>query len=228
MSQINLYSKIMRSWKILLKKYRQRTRREFAREKSSLLEEIVRLSGNLDLDAVRTYVSEVEEAMKEVFPRVFRVDARSLWRSYVHAKAPFGMIPFELGIAFDFLLNVPYLPSSSIKGALRRHLANPDLLGTTEVPSKVVITDAYPIAGRILLHPEVLTPHYPRARTELDVQPNPLVHLVIAPNVLFRFYMGLTEELDGVEIGGLRTRCWRKDESGLLRFRDSDCGGEAQ
>jgi len=112
----------------------------------------------------------------------------------------FGQVPFEVGLNFDPILNMPYILGSSIKGAVRAAFntyfkENKDiedkLFGDTSV-GLVRFSDAYPISlGRygLLLYPDVITPHYSNAKDELTVTPNPIVYLTIAPETKFIFYV---------------------------------------
>ena len=126
------------------------------------------------------------------------------------ASSDFGLIAFERGLSFDPLLNLPFIPSSSIKGAVRngyfylcrdkRGLSEGEaeaacrlLFGDDKCAGLVGFTDAYPVeAGEkgFVLYPDVMTPHYREGvKTEFDVEPTPIVYLTVAPGTVFQFYV---------------------------------------
>lgn len=154
---------------------------------------------------------------------------------------------FEVGLAWDMVFDLPYIPGSSLKGlarswGLRRCAELGDegerrrcaehvfkLFGATvgwaasgEEESwfrsvfsglpfvgreeggwagLVTFYDAYPVergAGALacgLLDPEVVTPHYYRSggavKDELEAEPVPVPHLVVAPGTVFRVVASL-------------------------------------
>ncbi len=99
----------------------------------------------------------------------------------------FARTAFEVGLSFDPILNVPFIPGSEIKGAVRHGwriivpedidrkleliVFGPEVGGERSTGIGALFLDYYPIRvenqlGRLLL-PDVLTPHYPE--DELDV-----------------------------------------------------------
>lgn len=122
----------------------------------------------------------------------------------IHTRWPY--MPLEIGLAWHPVLDLPYIPGSSIKGAARAYaeinnLPCAEIFGTTEESGDVVFFDAFPIdlsekgGGKIsLITLDVLTPHYHRdLMAEHSVAPTPLVFPVVAPNVKFTFLVWLRE-----------------------------------
>ena len=151
--------------------------------------------------------------------KVCEIEATS--RIIVGTNAVFGMIPFEIGLSLDPILNVPFIPGSSLKGAFRNALEDliereykrkfdtndvirktkeivNKIFGSHEESSLVGVTDAYPVSpnsdGR-LLEPDVITPHYPGVKTEFDVEPKPILFLTVAPGVKFRFLIFFNKKI---------------------------------
>ncbi|MDW8004938.1 MAG: type III-B CRISPR module RAMP protein Cmr6 [Thermofilaceae archaeon] len=162
------------------------------------LEKLCRMSKG-DLSGVRRHLDVVREALLGNGYSVKRCRMVTAGRGIVGTGDAFGKILFEVGLSFDPILNVPYIPSSSLKGAFRSAIATKvkgdaeKAFGESGKVGLIGVTEAYPVnaQGR-LLDPDVLTPHYPETEgieTELDVQPNPVVYAAIAPGVEFEFYI---------------------------------------
>lgn len=166
------------------------------------------------LDSIMNHLKEVKEALLANGYSIKLCRIRSLGRVIIGASEAFGKVPFEVGLFFDPVLNVPFIPGSSLKGAFRHALeeliyrdrASKNNKNAREIASEVAsivfgsdefvglvgVTDAYPVKLGIkdlLFEPDVVTPHYPGASTELNVRPNPVPFLTIARNVEFEFYI---------------------------------------
>ncbi|RSN77463.1 type III-B CRISPR module RAMP protein Cmr6 [Candidatus Methanodesulfokora washburnensis] len=112
----------------------------------------------------------------------------------------FGKQVFEVGLSWDPLLNLPYIPASSLKGAFRSYIEMEkkdlaSLLGTKEEASSIVFLNAYPINSRYnLLVPEVTTPIYKEQEgkiRETEAEPSPITYLAINKDVAFRIIVGV-------------------------------------
>ena len=156
---------------------------------------------------------------------VYSVVIESLEKVVVHSEWGLFNLVFEVGLAFDTIRNLPYIPSSTIKGAIRsayrrlkgkdefRDLPDEDIIfGSPDRIGSIIFTDAYPISGKHIIYPDIITPHYrPETRTELDVSPSPLPHLVIGKGVRFKFllfvkpdykkYLNEIDDIENVDIG---------------------------
>jgi len=179
--------------------------RRYNEEKVKLLEEIIKMSKHSDLSLIKAYLQDVKRALLVNGYHVKVCSIKASSRVIIGVSESFGKIPFEVGLYFDPIYNVPFIPGSSLKGAFRHALEillereGKDaeeiakiVFGSEEWSGLVGVTDAYPIAPGIngyLFEPDVLTPHYPGAETELDVKPNPVVFLTIARGVTFEFYI---------------------------------------
>ncbi|MEZ0346279.1 MAG: type III-B CRISPR module RAMP protein Cmr6 [Infirmifilum sp.] len=188
--------------------------REYAEGKRRLLEDVVSATRNypgvLRSESLLRGVLEALQAYGYSL-KVCRVKAQ--WRVLAGAGGVFGKIPFEVGLSFDPVLNLPYIPGSSLKGAFRDalfRLAEKEkglkkaeeiadcVFGSNDSVGLVGVTDAYPVAlgvDGLLFEPDVLTPHYPGAKDELDVSPNPVPFLTVAREVQFEFYVYFNSEL---------------------------------
>jgi CRISPR-associated protein Cmr6 len=115
----------------------------------------------------------------------------------------FGKQVFEVGLSWDPLLNLPYIPASSLKGAFRSYIEMEkkdlaSLLGTKEEASSIVFLNAYPINSRYnLLVPEVTTPIYKEQEgkiRETEAEPTPIIYPVVNRDVIFRIVVGIKPE----------------------------------
>jgi len=158
------------------------------------------------LDKATNYLSYLYKEVEKVFEAVFAIDLRLVSRLAIYTRNPF--LPLEISLAWDPVLNLPYIPSSSIKGAVRSWIelyigksvndvsleeifgSEPESRGE-KLASLVVFTDAYPIScATHLLEPDVLTPHYATTKlafSEPEASPTPMVFPTIAPNTVLRF-----------------------------------------
>ena len=188
---------------------------EFAKEKENLIEDVC-TKFTVKPDHIGRMIDEWSRALVANGYHVKVCEVEAVSRVIVGVSEVFGQVPFEVGLFFDPVLNVPYIPGSSLKGALRhaledlvrvKHVGNAEELvstvfGSEKVAGLVGVSDAYPVSlgvnGR-LFEPDVVTPHYPSAMTELDVKPNPVPFLTIAPGVRFRFLVFFNKEIYSYE-----------------------------
>ncbi|MEM3710331.1 MAG: type III-B CRISPR module RAMP protein Cmr6, partial [Nitrososphaerales archaeon] len=135
------------------------------------------------------------------FP-VLDLEAKLTYKAVMGVSSGFGQLAFEVGLFFDPILNVPYIPGSSIKGAVKAastlHKVIPgellgELFGNGSV-GRLDFSDAYPIERGLkdyILIPDVLTPHYSKGGEDIlredQVTPTPIPFLSIAPATRFRF-----------------------------------------
>lgn len=92
--------------------------KDIEKEKRSLLEKIVK-SASLNVEKTNKKLEEIKIALTCCGYEVKQVDIKSLSRVLVGSSETFGKVPFEVGLCFDPLMNVPYIPGSTIKGAVR-------------------------------------------------------------------------------------------------------------
>ncbi|MEM4584671.1 MAG: RAMP superfamily CRISPR-associated protein, partial [Ignisphaera sp.] len=140
---------------------------EFSRLASKHLMEIYRCNDHVKqlLEETKKYVDNLEEAAKQVFSNVFRYEVKLISRLTVHCSS--RHLPLEISLAWDPVLNVPYIPSSSIRGVVRAFFEENNvaeksgiakLFGDTEYSSDVVFFDAYPVGceGENLVEADVI------------------------------------------------------------------------
>ncbi|MEM2549614.1 MAG: type III-B CRISPR module RAMP protein Cmr6 [Nitrososphaerota archaeon] len=145
---------------------------------------------------------------------VLSVDAELIGRGLFSASSSFGHVAFEVGLSFDWLLNLPFVAGSSFKGAVRsawralNYDGESEAFGGEQVGS-IVFMDAYPVQAGLegyILYPDVLTPHYSREGRdvfdETEACPVPVVYLTVAPGVVFRFQVAVRKEKT-VDLGKL-------------------------
>lgn len=87
-------------------------------EERRLLEYIVR-QADIRSEEIASMLRDVESALKSCGYELRRVRIKLISRGLVGVSETFGKIPFEVGLCFDPILNVPYIPGSAIKGAVR-------------------------------------------------------------------------------------------------------------
>lgn len=212
-NDVNLYSYILlKGIRVLRAKLQNEA--DYVELRRELLVEVSRVS----LEVLQQLLGEINGSLKEVVEglkadgyNVKECTIRTVSRFVGGVGEPAGQIPFEVGLFLDPILGVPYIPGSTLKGAFRHalyeiaeregydpkradELAN-TLFGSPKGAGLVGITDAYPIsADERLLEPDVITPHYPGAKNELDAQPKPVTFLTVAPGVEFKFYIYYKEK----------------------------------
>ncbi len=97
--------------------------------------------------------------------------------------------PVENGMTWDYISGLPYIPGSSIKGALKA--SNEQYFKTYHFIDQIAVLDAIPLFPPAL-RGEVMTPHYgsyyQNAQTPGDwFEPNPIPFLTVAPGQRFLF-----------------------------------------
>ncbi|AET32462.1 type III-B CRISPR module RAMP protein Cmr6 [Pyrobaculum ferrireducens] len=150
-------------------------------------------------DVVGRYVEAVMEAAKSVFRPVYRFEFTLETRLVIHTKWPY--LPLEIGISWHPIFNIPYIPATSLKGALRATFPNSlceldktALFGEQSEEGKLTVFDAYPVKWEKLVEPDVITPHYKEVSGvihEAAADPIPLVFPAIPPGVTFAFIIGV-------------------------------------
>ena len=148
-------------------------------------------------------ISEIYDSSQAFFCLTLLIEAETLDRLLIHVRSPF--MPLEIGLAWHPYLNLPFIPASSLKGALRSYMERSgrricglgveELLGSKISASRIVFFDALPVGCRgSLIEADVLTPHYPEAQGVVDearVKPNPIVFPTVSVGVRFRFVVGV-------------------------------------
>ena len=181
-----------------------------------------RLSESFSCNKVKPLLEEADKYLKtlfnelnNVFDAVFTVNMTFTSRLAIYTRNPF--MPLEIAIAWDPVLNLPYTPSSSLKGAVRawleinnvRRIDGVDIddifgrAGEKEAHiSLAIFTDAYPVSCvNKLIEPDVISPHYKGEDiAEVDVNPVPLVFPTIAPGTTMRFLLALRYRLEGSQL----------------------------
>ncbi|NPB00418.1 MAG: type III-B CRISPR module RAMP protein Cmr6, partial [Crenarchaeota archaeon] len=111
----------------------------------------------------------------------------------------------DLGLSWDPYLNLPYIPASTLKGALRSYMERSgltrkqvdELLGSHEEGLKVVFVDSYPIHLKDrLLTIEVTTPIYQEQKgtiREHEARPVPIHYIAVEKGVTFRLIVGIRD-----------------------------------
>ena len=161
------------------------------------------------LSEVTKYINDLEEAAKKVFNNVFRYEVVLVSRLTVHGSS--HHLPLDISLAWDSLFNVPYIPSSSIRGVVRAFFEENNivvdgenlarLFGETEYSSSVIFFDAYPVdcKGENLVEADVITPHYSEVTGRIDEarsSPTPLVFPVLAPGTVLHVLVALKKSLN--------------------------------
>jgi CRISPR-associated protein Cmr6 len=181
-----------------------------------------RLSESFSCSKARSLLEEADKHLKTLFNElsnafdaVFTVNMTLTSRLAIYTRNPF--MPLEIAISWDPVLNLPYIPSSSLKGAVRawlevnnvRRINGVDIddifgrAGEKEAHiSLAIFTDAYPVSCvNKLVESDVISPHYKGEDiAEVDVNPVPLVFPIIAPGTTMRFLLALRYRLEGRQL----------------------------
>ncbi len=162
------------------------------------------------LEESRRHVVEVYERARSIFGSSFLIVGRLESRLLVHTRSP--TLPLDISLAWDPVLNLPYIPASTVKGVVRSYLTMnnvtveglsvDDLLGEAGRLAHVgyiVFFDAYPVGcERTLVEPDVITPHYSEVEGRVDetsVEPRPIVFPTIAPGTTIYFPVAVNVNL---------------------------------
>ena len=152
--------------------------------------------GNFSVDTavVARYLEAVERELRSLFPLVLRLTIEAETPLAVHLRNPY--MPPEIGLAWHPLFNAPYIPATTLKGALRAGarrgacgLPPADLFGYVGQVGALVITDALPTSSAAV-EPDVIMPHYKEPDVREDrAEPTPLVFPVVKPGATFDFFV---------------------------------------
>lgn len=183
------------------------------KDKETLRREIIERAENQTFDTYlpQKLTEEIKGALISLGYNVIDVTGRVNYKAISGtSQGPFRLI-FEVGINYDEVLDVPYIPGSTIKGVLRSNLyeltgdEGNEIFGDREREGFVIVSDAYPIGEKLFVG-DIVNPHYYQGgkpvRTEYDVNPVPVLHLAIRENVKFRFLIGVDKRAKLVKVGG--------------------------
>lgn len=147
--------------------------------------------------AVDGHVERAVKALEELgYAAIYDKKLGLMTRLAIHLRSPYTS-PLELGTSWDPYWNLPYIPATSLKGAIRStaELARTACLrdlGTLGEASSVVVLDAYPILcprGRSLVTVDIINPHYREVEgevSEVESSPTPLAMLTVTSGTAFR------------------------------------------
>lgn len=167
------------------------------------------------LKKANSLLGELLNALKLTGSKTVTVDAKLVQRGLFGSSEYFGSAVLEVGMSWDPVLDLPVIPGSSVKGAVRSFCVEyvkkfkglrreeseslcSALFGTSGGSGRagvVSFLDALPVEageGGGLIRPDIINPHYNLStnrslRTELDVTPVPVLHLAVSEGTVFRF-----------------------------------------
>ncbi|QIW22852.1 type III-B CRISPR module RAMP protein Cmr6 [Sulfolobus sp. S-194] len=165
-----------------------------------------------NLKLISDLTNEIKKALISLNYRVIDVTGRVNYKALSGLSEGLFHLIFEVGLNYDEILDIPYIPGSTIKGILRSNLYaltkddGEEIFGGKNNEGYIIVGDAYPIGekGRVLIG-DIINPHYYRGgnpiKTEYEVSPVPIVHLAIRENVRFRFIIGVDKraKIDSVK-----------------------------
>ena len=185
-------------------------------DKEKLRREIIERAENQSFDTSlpQKLTEEIKGALISLGYSVVDVTGRVDYKAISGLSEGLFHLIFEVGINYDEILDVPYIPGSTIKGILRSNLyeltgdEGNEIFGDKEREGSVIVSDAYPIEeklGEKLFVGDIVNPHYYQGgkpvRTEYDVNPVPILHLAIKEDVKFRFLIGVDKRAKLGKIG---------------------------
>jgi len=178
-------------------------------KKTEILEKLVKSSKEQAMqlcERARKRLYEIIEACRRTGYRFISsegelIEARLNSRGFFGSRT-FGYTLFEIGLEFDPYLNLPIIPGSSIKGAIRSAWKALELgegeeviFGRRESVGSCIFSDALPIEPNpdgFILYPDVITPHYHNdIMDETRAEPRPVTYPSIAPGVKFGFVIAV-------------------------------------
>ncbi|MFP3265200.1 MAG: type III-B CRISPR module RAMP protein Cmr6 [Acidilobus sp.] len=181
-------------------------------DKEKLRREIIERAENQSFDTSlpQKLTEEIKGALISLGYSVVDVTGRVDYKAISGLSEGLFHLIFEVGINYDEILDVPYIPGSTIKGILRSNLyeltgdEGNEIFGDKEREGSVIVSDAYPIGEKLFVG-DIVNPHYYQGgkpvRTEYDVNPVPILHLAIRENVKFRFLIGVDKRAKLSKIG---------------------------
>lgn len=179
---------------------------EFDRKRRELLEcDILGVINKEALFIINNYIEplikDIKDALRSTrFTYILEIEATTKSRLLINMASGLGQTVFEVGINIHPLFSIPYIPSSSIKGALRSYIhrysrEKERVFGNTEMMGDILILDAYPIKfEKRLLDGEITTPIYGSDDTTIEehkAKPNPVIYPCIAKGVTFKFIVAV-------------------------------------
>jgi len=207
---------------------------EFSRLASERLMKVYKCTDDVKrlLENIKKYIDELQRAAEQVFSSIIRYEVELESRLTVHGSS--HHLPLQISLAWDPVLNVPYVPSSSIRGVTRAFFEKSiqegevsdgvedliKLFGDTKHFSDVVFFDAYPVEcrGEHLVEADVITPHYSEVAGTIDEarsSPVPLVFPVLAPRTVLHVLVALRKPMDGNTLKIFMDKVREALESGL-------------
>lgn len=152
---------------------------------------------------LKRYVEEVKRAAVDALTAALYFEFVLETPLTIHVRWPY--LPLEIGVAWHPLLNVPYVPVSSLKGALRAYATGKicgmephEAFGTVGHEGEIVVFDAYPVEWQKPLEPDVVTPHYKEVSGKIDetsASPTPLVYPVVPAGTKFALLIGSRRDI---------------------------------
>jgi CRISPR-associated protein Cmr6 len=148
------------------------------------------------LAEAKRLVDEYVEALEELgYVKVMDLNFVALTPLAIGLRNPYTE-PLEISISWDPYINLPYIPASSLKGAVAslawmNNSKLYDFLSKKDEASPIIFLDAYPveILGKGLLALDITNPHYrevERKISEPESRPRPLRFLVVSRGIAFR------------------------------------------
>lgn len=183
------------------------------------------------LTIASSMVDEVFRSASRMFDVALLINMEAVTRIVVHTRSPF--MPLEIGVAWHPYLNLPYIPSTALKGVLRAYIEESKaaicdlgivrLLGSTSEVSGIFVSDALPVGcSKTLIEPDVLTPHYSEARadteygiSEVQARPIPIVFPTIAPGTKLKFVIAV-DDMHTTQIDRQKATCLAKELPGIV------------
>lgn len=148
------------------------------------------------------YYRKIEEALSQLNYGIVSIDAEVDNSTRLLIGSAQGLLAsiFEVGLNWDHIMDLPFIPASSLKGATKaalRELISEELIyklfgdETNKTPGCITFFDSYPVeAPNGLIEPDIITPHYYKGgnvvKTELEAEPTPIIHVSIPSGTKFR------------------------------------------
>jgi CRISPR-associated protein Cmr6 len=146
------------------------------------------------INNVTTYVNIVSSYYNEILSKKKYVSNTYIMTIktplLVHTHNPY--MPINIGLSWHPIFNLPYIPSTTIKGVLNRYLLD---------EKDLIILDSFPVSCKFrLIVPQVITPHYVNEFSEHKINPTPLIFPAIAPGVGFNLTIFSKKKIEKEDI----------------------------
>ncbi|MDW8044998.1 MAG: type III-B CRISPR module RAMP protein Cmr6 [Nitrososphaerota archaeon] len=114
----NLWSYVALAGSDVMIKKAEEEKDSIAERERKILEYIINRT-KIPTEKINWILRNIKQALLNCAYEIRSVKINTISSALIGGSETFGKIPFEVGLYFDPILNIPYIPGSTIKGAIR-------------------------------------------------------------------------------------------------------------